>query len=63
MSNNKNNKNNSILGNILKGVVTLILTAIAGGLSGLAHSNINENKRRDKADKIERAYNTERRGE
>ena len=49
-NNNNNNNNNSILDNVLKGLVTLVFAA-------------NEMKRRNNTDNIEKAFNTQDKGE
>lgn len=59
MSNNGKN-NNSILGNVLKGVGALIIAAAAGAVGGKTHSNINESKRRSNTDCIEKSFNTKK---
>lgn len=64
MSNRNNDKEkNTLLGNILKGVGTLVLASLAGSVGGKVHSNINENKRRNNADNIEKAFTTQNKGE
>ena len=60
---NNNNNNNSILDNVLKGLVTLVFAALAGTVSGNVHSNANEMKRRNNTDNIEKAFNTQDKGE
>ena len=62
-NNNNNNNNNSILDNVLKGLVTLVFAALAGTVSGNVHSNANEMKRRNNTDNIEKAFNTQDKGE
>lgn len=62
-NNNNNNNNNSILGNVLKGLGTLAIAALAGTVSGKVHSNANEMKRRNNTDNIEKAFNTQDKGE
>lgn len=63
MSNNNKNEKSSILGNILKGLVTLALALIAGSFSAEAHSNVNENERRNNTDNMEKAFSTKNKGE
>ena len=63
MTNNNKNEKSSILGNVLKGVAALALAAIAGSVSGKAHSNLNENERRNNTDNMEKAFSTKNKGE
>lgn len=54
----KNNKQVFNKSNLIKGGAALLGGALLGGMSGKKHSDYNEVKRRENADKVEKEENT-----